>query len=60
MHLFNDSIYLRTGACLCDLCKTKAILEVQKESETERMVNEQNSMGFDSTDFSWECLSWFF
>lgn len=42
------------------LCKTKAILEVQKESEIEHMVNKQNSMGFGSTDFFWECFSWFF
>lgn len=42
------------------LCKTKAILEVQKESEIEHTVNEQNSMGFGSTDFFWECFSWFF
>lgn len=41
-------------------CKAKAILEVQKESEIELTVSEQNSMGFDSTDFCWECLSWFF
>lgn len=33
------------------LCKTKAILEVQKESEIEHTVNKQNSMGFGSTDF---------